>query len=93
VWVNSSSVMMMGSLRAKSTTVDGVPEGYWEWFRKDGSEMRSGYFQSGKQTGKWTTYDKHGVAVKVTAFDRKTKRNKSVLRIRRGAAPGPVSKR
>jgi len=49
-------------------------------FRKDGSKMRSGYFQSGKQTGKWTTYDKDGVTVKVTDFDRKTKRSKSAIK-------------
>ena len=44
-------------------------EGYWKWFRKDGSKMRSGHFNLGKQTGKWTTYDKIGKVVKVTDFD------------------------
>ena len=58
-----------GSLWAKGTTVDDVQEGYWEWFREDGSKMRSGYFQNGKQTGKLTTYDKNGVTVKVTNYD------------------------
>jgi hypothetical protein len=28
--------------------IDGVPTGYWEWFRKDGTIMRSGYFKDGK---------------------------------------------
>ena len=68
-----------GSLWAKGATVEDVPDGYWEWFRKDGSKMRSGYFQSGKQTGQWTTYDKDGVTVKVTDFDTKTKQSKSAL--------------
>jgi len=40
--------------------------GYWVWFRKDGSKMRSGYFEKGKQTGKWVTYDKKGKIVKTT---------------------------
>ena len=29
--------------------------GYWEWFRKDGIKMRSGYFEEGEQVGEWTT--------------------------------------
>jgi antitoxin component YwqK of YwqJK toxin-antitoxin module len=45
---------------------DGELEGYWEWFRKEGSKMRSGYFESGKQAGEWTTYDAKGEVVKVT---------------------------
>ena len=57
-----------GSVWAKGTTVAGVAEGYWEWFRKDGTKMRSGYFKNGKQAGKWTTYHKNGKVVKVTDF-------------------------
>jgi len=30
--------------------------------------MRSGYFTNGKQSGKWTTYQKNGKVVKVTDF-------------------------
>jgi antitoxin component YwqK of YwqJK toxin-antitoxin module len=48
--------------------VDGVMTGYWEWFRKDGSRMRSGYFEGGEQVGEWTTYDKSGKVVKVTTM-------------------------
>ncbi|MEO5927361.1 MAG: hypothetical protein ABIO72_01530 [Patescibacteria group bacterium] len=55
-----------GSPWAKGKTIKGVPEGYWEWFRKDGSKMRSGTFTKGKQTGEWTTYDKKGKVYKVT---------------------------
>ena len=44
----------------------GELEGYWEWFRKDGTKMRSGYFENGKQVGEWTTYDGKGKIVKVT---------------------------
>ena len=55
-----------GSIWAKGFMDDGVMEGYWEWFRKDGTKLRSGYLKSGKQVGEWTTYDKNGGVVKVT---------------------------
>lgn len=55
-----------GSIWAKGKTVGSIPEGYWEWFRKDGIIMRSGYFNNGNQTGEWTTYDKEGKVYKVT---------------------------
>ena len=42
------------------------PHGYFEWYRKDGVIMRSGYFDNGKQVGEWTTYDKKGKVYKVT---------------------------
>ena len=57
-----------GSIWAKGTMVAGKPEGYWEWFRKDGTRMRSGYFEKGKQIGEWTTYDKKGKVYKVTSM-------------------------
>jgi antitoxin component YwqK of YwqJK toxin-antitoxin module len=49
----------------------GIMTGYWEWFRKDGSKMRSGNFENGKQVGEWITYDKNGRAIKVTNFKAK----------------------
>ena len=55
-----------GSLWAKGQTVDGVMAGYWEWFRKDGTKLRSGHFKAGEQAGEWTTYDAKGKVVKVT---------------------------
>ncbi len=62
-----------GSVWAKGRTIDGVPTGYWEWFRKDGTRMRSGYFENGDQVGKWTTYDKNGDVYKVTTMKPKAK--------------------
>jgi len=56
----------VGSVRAKGQMADGVPVGYWEWFRLDGTKMRSGHFESGEQAGEWTTYDKKGQVYKVT---------------------------
>ncbi len=55
-----------GSVWARGTKVDGQLDGYFEWFRKDGTKMRSGYFRMGKQVGEWTTYDRKGKVVKVT---------------------------
>jgi hypothetical protein len=47
-----------GSITAKGH-IDALT-GYWEWFRKDDTKMRSGYFENGKQAGEWTTYDARG---------------------------------
>jgi len=57
-----------GTIWAKGAMIGDVLEGHWEWFRKDGTKMRSGHFKGGKQTGKWTTYDRNGKVVKVTDF-------------------------
>jgi antitoxin component YwqK of YwqJK toxin-antitoxin module len=45
---------------------DDQPDGYWEWYRKTGVIMRSGYFDKGKQVGEWITYDAKGKVYKVT---------------------------
>ncbi len=55
-----------GSLWVKGQTLRDLPTGYWEWFRKDGTLLRSGFFDSGTQVGEWTTYDAKGKAYKVT---------------------------
>ncbi|HKQ44174.1 MAG TPA: hypothetical protein VJS47_02165 [Rhizomicrobium sp.] len=60
-----------GSLWAKGQTLNGVPTGYWEWYRKDGTRLRSGYFKAGEQTGEWTTYDAKGRVYKVTQMKSK----------------------
>jgi antitoxin component YwqK of YwqJK toxin-antitoxin module len=62
-----------GSLWAKGQTINGVMAGYWEWFRKDGTKLRSGYFKSGEQAGEWTTYDAKGRVYKVTQMKPKAK--------------------
>ncbi len=56
-----------GSIWATGQTMDDVPVGYWEWFRLDGTRMRSGHFDQGRPVGEWTTYDKQGQVYKVTA--------------------------
>ena len=62
-----------GSIWAKGRAVDGVPTGYWEWFRKDGTKLRSGHFEKGEQVGDWTTYDKTGAVYKVTTMKPKSR--------------------
>jgi antitoxin component YwqK of YwqJK toxin-antitoxin module len=64
-----------GAIWAKGKMVKGVPTGYWEWFRKDGTKLRSGYFVNGEQVGEWTTYDKSGKVFKVTVM--KLKKSKA----------------
>lgn len=55
-----------GTIWAKGRLLGGVMVGYWEWFRKNGVRMRSGSFEKGVQSGKWTTYDQQGKVKKVT---------------------------
>jgi hypothetical protein len=37
-----------GSVQAIGRMLGDMPCGYWEWFRKDGTKMRSGFFEDGK---------------------------------------------
>ena len=60
-----------GSIHARGEMLDGEPNGYWEWFRLDGTKMRSGYFLQGEPVGEWTTYDRRGEVYKVTSRDKK----------------------
>ncbi|MDB5691645.1 MAG: hypothetical protein JWO81_708 [Alphaproteobacteria bacterium] len=57
-----------GTIKARGHEVDGLLSGYWEWFRKDGTRLRSGWFEKGEQVGEWTTYDVAGQGYKVTVF-------------------------
>ncbi|GIK54346.1 MAG: hypothetical protein BroJett015_00090 [Chloroflexota bacterium] len=50
---------------SKGKIVDGQTEGYWEWYRPDGTLKRSGYFDKGKPVGEWITYDDKGNVYKV----------------------------
>ena len=65
-----------GSIWAKGEVINGVKEGYWEWFRLDGSKMRSGYFKQDKQVGQWITYDKNGEVYKIADFDMSVSKKK-----------------
>ena len=63
-----------GSLWAKGQLKGDVMTGYWEWFRKDGTKMRTGTFENGEQSGEWTTYDRKGHVVKVTKVKPRAKK-------------------
>ncbi|WP_369256111.1 hypothetical protein [Geodermatophilus amargosae] len=55
-----------GSLRARGCVVGGRPDGYREWFRLDGTMLRSGWFDRGRETGEWTTCDRSGAPYRTT---------------------------
>ncbi|TFD61383.1 hypothetical protein E3T39_04785 [Cryobacterium suzukii] len=55
-----------GGIKATGHRVNGELEGYWEWFRKDGSKMRSGYFSHSVQVGEWITYNRSSEPHKTT---------------------------
>jgi antitoxin component YwqK of YwqJK toxin-antitoxin module len=57
-----------GSIWAKGRKLRGEMHGYWEWFQKNGTRMRSAYFDRGVQVGQWTTYDAKGKVCKVTVM-------------------------
>jgi antitoxin component YwqK of YwqJK toxin-antitoxin module len=50
---------------SKGKIVDGKTDGYWEWYRLDGTIKRSGYFDRGEPVGEWTTYDQSGNVYKI----------------------------
>ena len=52
-----------GLPRFKGEYLDGEMHGAWEFYRKDGSLMRSGQFDRGTQIGVWRTYDRAGTLV------------------------------
>lgn len=51
---------------SKGKIAEGEPEGYWEWYRLDGTVKRSGHFAAGVPVGEWITYDKDGAPYKTT---------------------------
>ncbi len=57
-----------GLPRFKGEYLDGEMHGFWQFFRKDGSLMRSGSFNQGRQIGEWKTFDRSGNLVKLTLF-------------------------
>jgi antitoxin component YwqK of YwqJK toxin-antitoxin module len=57
-----------GAVRNRGFLLDGQMHGQWEFRRKDGSVMRTGAFDRGRQVGIWRTYDRSGRLVKETQF-------------------------
>jgi antitoxin component YwqK of YwqJK toxin-antitoxin module len=57
-----------GKLKMTGFHVDGEMHGAWAWYRLDGSLMRTGAFDRGRQVGIWRTLDRSGRVVKETDF-------------------------
>jgi antitoxin component YwqK of YwqJK toxin-antitoxin module len=57
-----------GTLKSTGFTLDGEMHGAWSFYRLDGSVMRSGAFDRGRQVGVWRTFDRTGRLVKATEF-------------------------
>jgi antitoxin component YwqK of YwqJK toxin-antitoxin module len=57
-----------GGVRYRGFQLDGEMHGAWEFLRKDGSIMRSGEFDRGRQVRIWRTFDRAGKVVKETDF-------------------------
>jgi antitoxin component YwqK of YwqJK toxin-antitoxin module len=57
-----------GLPRFRGEYLNGEMHGAWEFFRKDGSLMRSGEFDSGAQVGIWRTFDRSGNLVSEKEF-------------------------
>ncbi len=51
---------------SKGKMKEGNPDGYWEWYRLNGTLKRSGTFNMGVPVGQWTTYDSKGEVYKMT---------------------------
>jgi hypothetical protein len=57
-----------GKVKFRGANLDGEMHGPWEFFRTDGSLMRAGSFDRGRQIGTWKTFDRGGRVVKETEF-------------------------
>ena len=57
-----------GLPRFKGDYSAGKMHGFWQFFLKDGSLMRSGSFDHDRQIGVWKTFDREGKLVKETDF-------------------------
>lgn len=78
-----------GSVWARDQTLDGQPTGCWEWFRKDGTKLKSGTFEYGQQVGDWTTYDKSDAVYKTT-IKRRAERYWTMANEGEAASPCPL---
>jgi len=51
---------------SKGKIVNNYAEGYYEWYRLNGTLKRSGHFKKGEPVGEWITYDDKGKPYKIT---------------------------
>lgn len=57
-----------GNPRFLGSHLDGEMHGEWTFYRADGSVMRTGTFDRGRQVGVWRTFARDGKLVKETDF-------------------------
>ena len=57
-----------GNVRFRGFQLDGEMHGEWTFYRADGSVMRAGMFDRGRQVGTWRTWARDGRLVKETDF-------------------------
>jgi antitoxin component YwqK of YwqJK toxin-antitoxin module len=57
-----------GKLKYRGANLDGEMHASWKWYRLDGTLMRTGQFDRGRQIGLWRTFDRSGRVVKETDF-------------------------
>lgn len=57
-----------GFVQSKGAMRGAEMHGAWQWFRKDGSVMRTGHFKNGAQVGTWESWARNGQLVKSTSF-------------------------
>jgi antitoxin component YwqK of YwqJK toxin-antitoxin module len=60
-----------GGVKMTGAHLDGEMHGPWAWYRTDGTIMRSGAFDRGKQVGVWRTFDRAGRVVNETDFSKR----------------------
>ena len=60
-----------GVVKMRGFRLAGEMHGDWEWFRTDGTLMRSGQFDRGRQIGVWRTLARDGRVVKETDFSKR----------------------
>lgn len=58
-----------GAVRSTGSMLDGEMHGEWCFYRTDGSVMRTGAFDRGRQIGVWRTFERSGRLVKETDLD------------------------
>ena len=57
-----------GRIKYAGFYLDPEAHGAWQWYRTDGSVMRTGEFDRGRQVGTWRTFNRSGRLVKETQF-------------------------
>ena len=57
-----------GNVKHRGSYLEGEMHGPWEFFRRDGSTLRTGTFDRGRQVGIWRTYDRDSIVTRETDF-------------------------